>query len=120
MVSLTLFAILLAFGYAGGAPIPGADAAHLCERDVRDGPRRTVADLIRSCIFTIIICVYRVVHPNIDDPAAPRWKRICRKISLSLYTLEIPELLIGWALLQRLGAEEIMNKVNETIPGLKF
>ncbi|KAH9962604.1 hypothetical protein BC827DRAFT_1340935 [Russula dissimulans] len=74
--------------------------------DTNPGGCRSLWDIIRSCVFTIFLCTWASVHPNVPSPA-DRWPTIAvRRVGLMLATLIMPEVIIGWALRQRLAAEK--------------
>jgi hypothetical protein len=66
--------------------------------------RRSLWDIIRSCVLTILLCTWAAVHPNVPSPDE-RWPRIAmRRIGLMIAALVMPEVIIGWALRQRRAA----------------
>jgi len=68
---------------------------------------RSLVDIIRSCILTILLCTWVSIHPNIPSPD-DRWPRIAwRRAGLMILALIAPEVVIGWALRQRLAAAEL-------------
>jgi hypothetical protein len=68
---------------------------------------RSLWDIIRSCAFTIFLCTWVSVHPNIPSPDE-RWPRITiRRMGLMLATLIVPEAIVAWALRQRLAAGKL-------------
>jgi len=68
---------------------------------------RSLGVIIRSCILTILLCIWVSVHPNIPSPDE-RWPRLAwRRVGLMLLALIAPEAVIGWALRQRLAAAEL-------------
>jgi len=68
---------------------------------------RSLGDIIRSCILTILLCIWVSVHPNTPSPDE-RWPRLAwRRVGLMLLALIAPEAVIGWALRQRLAAAEL-------------
>ncbi|KAH9962583.1 hypothetical protein BC827DRAFT_1266825 [Russula dissimulans] len=69
--------------------------------------RRSLWDIIRSCVVTILLCTWAAVHPNIPSPDE-RWPRIAmRRIGLMIAALVMPEVIIGWALRQRRAAVKL-------------
>jgi len=65
---------------------------------------RSLWDIIRSCGFTIFLCTWAAVHPNIPSPDE-RWPKIAvRRVGLMFAALVVPEAIVGWALRQRLAA----------------
>ncbi|KAH9953500.1 hypothetical protein BC827DRAFT_1146040 [Russula dissimulans] len=80
------------------APGPTCDDPNGC---------RSLGDIIRSCILTILLCTWVSMHPNIPSPDE-RWPRIAwRRAGLMILALIAPEVVIGWALRQRQAAAEL-------------
>ncbi|KAI9507076.1 hypothetical protein F5148DRAFT_981929 [Russula earlei] len=80
---------------------PSCDDLHGC---------RSLWDIIRSCIITIFLCVWVSVHPNIPSPDES-WPRVAiRRVGLMLATVFVPELMVAWALRQRLAAAKLARK----------
>ncbi|KAH9955075.1 hypothetical protein BC827DRAFT_1142138 [Russula dissimulans] len=97
----------------------GIPSPHLVSRDQlqTSGPScddpngcRSLGDIIRSCILTILLCTWVSMHPNIPSPYE-RWPRVAaRRAGLMLLALFVPEAVIAWALRQRLTATELAKK----------
>jgi RsiW-degrading membrane proteinase PrsW (M82 family) len=65
---------------------------------------RSLFDILRSCFFTVFLCTWASVHPNIPS-FDERWPRITvRRVGLMLAALIMPEVIIGLALRQRMAA----------------
>ncbi|TFK59235.1 hypothetical protein BDN72DRAFT_781013 [Pluteus cervinus] len=72
------------------------------------GPQdRSLVDIVRSCVLTIFACIYTALHPNIPDPEAKLWQKICARLKMSFYMLIAPEAVIWWAMRQWYGARKI-------------
>ncbi|TFK61778.1 hypothetical protein BDN72DRAFT_429221 [Pluteus cervinus] len=85
------------------------------------GPQdRSLVDIVRSCVLTIFACVYTALHPNIPDPEAKMWQKICARLKMSFYMLIAPEAVIWWAMRQWYGARMIAYWVNCAKPELKW
>jgi len=83
------------------APGPSCDDPNGC---------RSLADIIRSCVITILLCTWVSMHPNIPSPDE-RWPRIAlRRLGLLLLALSVPEAIIAWAMRQRQAAAELAKK----------
>ncbi|KAI9507954.1 hypothetical protein F5148DRAFT_1200842, partial [Russula earlei] len=83
------------------ARAPSCDDPHGC---------RSLWDIIWSCAATISLCTWVSVHPNIPSPEE-RWPRVTmRRVGLMLAALFVPEVMIAWALRQRLAATELAKK----------
>ncbi|KAH9961925.1 hypothetical protein BC827DRAFT_1130865 [Russula dissimulans] len=68
---------------------------------------RSLLDIIRSCILTILLCTYVSMHPNIPSPDE-RWPKLAwRRAGLMLLALFVPEAVVSWALRQRRAAAEL-------------
>jgi hypothetical protein len=74
---------------------------------------RGTLDILRSCLFTIFICCWTVVHPDIPRPGSP-WRRtfLDRVICLLLAALA-PEVVVYAAYYQRIQAQASFNKISK-------
>jgi hypothetical protein len=100
---ITIFAILAA---THTSPLELRQAPYCSDPD----GCRSLWDTIWSCFFTILLCTWASVHPNIPSPDE-RWPRIAlRRFGTMLVTLILPEAIILWALRQRLAAAELAKK----------
>jgi hypothetical protein len=71
---------------------------------------RSLWDIIRSCAFTLFLCTWVSVHPNIPDPDEG-WPRVTiRRLGLMIATLIVPEAIVAWAFRQRLVAGKLAEK----------
>ncbi|KAH9962611.1 hypothetical protein BC827DRAFT_1129886, partial [Russula dissimulans] len=103
--------IILAILAATRASPLGQPSPPLVSRNIFQQPAcpgsdgyRSLWDIIRSCVVTILLCTWASVHPNIPSPD-DRWPKIAvRRVGLLLAALIMPEVITGWALRQRLAA----------------
>jgi hypothetical protein len=63
-----------------------------------------------SCLVTILLCTWVSVHPNIPGPDEEWPKITLRRVGIMLAALIAPELVIAWAMRQRLLAHELADK----------
>ncbi|KAF8649493.1 hypothetical protein AX16_005762 [Volvariella volvacea WC 439] len=70
---------------------------------------RTIFDILYGCLGVIFLCTYLSIHHNIPDQNDTWAKRVLVKIRTTIYAMLAPELVIMWALRQRITAEEIVN-----------
>ncbi|KAF9474067.1 hypothetical protein BDN70DRAFT_816330, partial [Pholiota conissans] len=114
LIVLLLFAL---FQSLQGLPLssptdPPDDFSTFCLRDTESHfGQRTVNDIIISCFATIFACTWSAIHPNIPAPTDCWWTRFKRQVITMIYALLAPELIIFWALQQRLAAREIMDDI---------
>lgn len=78
--------------------------------------RRSLWDILWSCLATTFACTWVSVHPNVpflreSKASTRRWR-----LYLMLVSLIAPEIMILWAFKQLQGALVIMKTVNEAIP----
>ncbi|KAF8646425.1 hypothetical protein AX16_007218 [Volvariella volvacea WC 439] len=71
---------------------------------------RTIPDILYSCIGVILLCTYISIHHNIPDQNDSRTKVIWIKIRTTLYALIAPEVVIMWAIRQRIMAGKIADE----------
>jgi len=92
-------------------PVPSQDHLQLTQPSCDDpNGRRSLGDIIRSSIVTILLCTWVSMHPNIPSPDE-RWPKLAlRRAGLLLLSLFVPEAVIGWALRQRQAAAELAKK----------
>ncbi|KAF8637194.1 hypothetical protein AX16_010853 [Volvariella volvacea WC 439] len=68
---------------------------------------RTIFDILYSCIGVILLCTYISMHHNIPDQGDSWAKVTWMKIRTTIYALLAPEMVILWAIRQRIMAEKI-------------
>ncbi|KAF8641291.1 hypothetical protein AX16_010070 [Volvariella volvacea WC 439] len=68
---------------------------------------RTIFDILYSCIGVILLCTYISIHHNIPDQADSWAKATWSKVRTTLYALIAPEIVIMWAIRQRVMAGRI-------------
>ncbi|KAH9957231.1 hypothetical protein BC827DRAFT_716006 [Russula dissimulans] len=94
-VTMIILLAILAATHASPVSIPSAPFISLNQRrasscDNPDGCR-SLGDIIRGCILTMILCTWVSVHPNIPSPDE-KWPRIAlRRLGLMLAALVVPE-----------------------------
>jgi len=71
---------------------------------------RTLWDIVWSCLFTMFLCTWVSIHPNIPSPHEG-WVRVTsRRLGVMLAVLIAPELIFSWALRQRILARRLANE----------
>ncbi|KAF8663999.1 hypothetical protein AX16_000850 [Volvariella volvacea WC 439] len=96
-------------------PIPGTSipsplcvaAAVLTASKCDPTASRTVFDIIYSSLGVIFLCTYVSVHHNIPDQKYSRWGVTWWKLRTVILALLAPEVLIMWAMRQRIMAGKI-------------
>ncbi|KAF8641311.1 hypothetical protein AX16_010090 [Volvariella volvacea WC 439] len=68
---------------------------------------RTIFDILYSCIGVILLCTYISIHHNIPDQEDSWAKVTWSKLRTTLYALMAPEMVIMWAIRQRVMAAKI-------------
>jgi hypothetical protein len=74
---------------------------------------RTLWEIVWSCLFTIFLCTWVSVHPNIPSPHELWPKLAVRRFGLMLAALIAPELMVAWAVRQRILAHQLADKYKE-------
>ncbi|KAF8648136.1 hypothetical protein AX16_006386 [Volvariella volvacea WC 439] len=69
--------------------------------------RRTIFDIVYSCLGVIFLCTYISIHHNIPDQNDSWGKKTWLKVRTMVYAMVAPEIVIMWALRQRIMAGEI-------------
>lgn len=76
---------------------------------VSDGGR-TMLDILWSCLVTIFACTWLAIHPNIPDPDLSWWAATGARFEITFYALMAPEVIIMWAMRQRVMASRIASQ----------
>ncbi|KAF8659472.1 hypothetical protein AX16_001839 [Volvariella volvacea WC 439] len=66
--------------------------------------KRTIFDILYSCLGVIFLCTYISIHHNIPDQNDSWGKKTWLKIRTMVYAMLAPEIVIMWALRQRIMA----------------
>ncbi|KAJ9615135.1 hypothetical protein H2200_001209 [Cladophialophora chaetospira] len=74
---------------------------------------RGTADILYTCIVTIILCVWTCVHMNIPAPGEHPSRRVWRKIKWTIYGLLGPEIVLFTAWSQYNEAKDLIKYLNE-------
>ncbi|KAF8657420.1 hypothetical protein AX16_002217 [Volvariella volvacea WC 439] len=93
-----------------GGPIPSplcVVAAAVAASQCDPTRRRTIFDILNSCIGVILLCTYISIHTNIPDQNDGWAKAAWLKLRTTLYALAAPEMVIMWAIRQRIMAGRI-------------
>ena len=86
-------------------------------------PQRTTADLVSSCVLTLIICVWTAVHLNIPSAIERRanagrkrkftaLRKLAKRVKWMLFALFIPELVLYTAFDQFMEARAVAMELN--------
>ncbi|KAF8642796.1 hypothetical protein AX16_009429 [Volvariella volvacea WC 439] len=71
---------------------------------------RTVFDITYSCIGVIVLSTYLAIHHNIPDQNDSQAQVEWVKIKTTLFALITPEIVIIWAIRERIMAKDIFRK----------
>ncbi|TDL16670.1 hypothetical protein BD410DRAFT_731070 [Rickenella mellea] len=71
---------------------------------------RTLTSLVWSCLATITTCTWLAIHPNVPDRDDPNWLKFLRKFKILIFALIAPEMMVLWAMRQRINARKIANR----------
>ncbi|KAF8646101.1 hypothetical protein AX16_007388 [Volvariella volvacea WC 439] len=78
---------------------------------IRDPSRiRSTSELVWNCLGTVFVCTYVAIHHNMPDRNASKKQRMWEKLSMSIYTLLVPEAIIMHAMSQRFVASRIVER----------
>ncbi|KAF8648130.1 hypothetical protein AX16_006380 [Volvariella volvacea WC 439] len=98
------------------SPIPSplcAVTAALSAGACDPNKKRTIFDIVYSCLGVIFLCTYISIHHNIPDQNDSWAKKTWLKIRTMLYAMVAPEVVIMWALRQRIMAGKIADEYKE-------
>lgn len=72
---------------------------------------RSTAEIVTSCISTILLCTWFTIHPDVCGYRSTWMQRTGRKLELFLWALLAPELIVMWACNQWVGARRIRDEM---------
>ncbi|KIX01216.1 uncharacterized protein Z518_08941 [Rhinocladiella mackenziei CBS 650.93] len=70
--------------------------------------QRGTLDIIWSCLFTVFICTWTVVHPNIPPRRSPWWHRLLDRLIELVLAAVAPELILAVAVREWLDAKGLV------------
>ena len=76
-----------------GTILSPSDASCICDR-------RSIWDILWSCLATIFACSWVSIHPNIPGPNESSWRVFFRRLELMFWAVVGPEMVIAWAFRQ--------------------
>ncbi|KAF9460305.1 hypothetical protein BDZ94DRAFT_1137939, partial [Collybia nuda] len=68
---------------------------------------RTITGIVWSCIATLVACTWVSVHPNVPDIYHGRMSLAFHRFKLMLLAIIAPEVIVLWALRQRMVARKV-------------
>ncbi|KAF8896783.1 hypothetical protein CPB84DRAFT_1781839, partial [Gymnopilus junonius] len=71
---------------------------------------RSIWDILWSCLFTIFLCSWVSLHPNIPPKGEKREMKWLRRSELFAWSIIGPELVVVWALRQWISARKLADK----------
>jgi len=80
---------------------------------------RGTIDILRLCLFTVFICCWTVVHPDISHPSSSWWDIFLDGAIGMLAAAIAPEVMIYAAYYQYIRARASFKKLS-TVPGLQW
>ncbi|TFK32498.1 hypothetical protein BDQ12DRAFT_576420, partial [Crucibulum laeve] len=75
--------------------------------------QRTMLNILWSCLSTIFACTWLAVHPNIPAPNDTEFSIARRRAKIMLYAFLAPEIVIFWAIKQRIAAQDLSDTYHE-------
>ncbi|KAF8644472.1 hypothetical protein AX16_008442 [Volvariella volvacea WC 439] len=91
----------------GSAVVSGSGADGQCVQSLRP---RTPLTIIWNCFATIAACTFFAMHPNVPSSTRRLYKKLWRRLLITLDALLRPEAVIFWAMRQFIVAIRIRDK----------
>jgi hypothetical protein len=121
MLSLLAFLYFQCFRLALTAPLPNITASdtEVAPPWVDDPSGRGTWNLLYSCGFTLVLCVWTSIHLNVPPPHESAWLAWRRKMKWVVIALFAPEVVVLTAFQQWLTATcflKELNRIAEAMP----
>jgi hypothetical protein len=103
--------------------VPITDLTTTCDRS--EAPlfvnRRTLWDIVSTCMLTVLACIYSSLHPNIPSPNDTPVRILLRRVGIMGIALLCPDAAVAWALRQWLWARYVTAQFKEhfSVPHLQ-
>lgn len=75
--------------------------------------RRGTLEIVWTCLFTVFICIWSVVHPNIPKPGSPWWHRFLDRFIQLVLAAMAPELILAIAVREWLDARMVASGLRQ-------
>ena len=114
LILLTLVVYFFHGFQTHAAPLTSLFAESSSNTTILDAPAcicpandRSLWDILWSCLATIFACSWVSIHPNIPGPNESQLRIFLRRLELMFWAVVGPEMIIGWAFRQWLGARNL-------------
>jgi hypothetical protein len=79
---------------------------------------RTTLSIVWSCLVTIFACTWLAIHPNVParKESSHCLRLSLRRVQMMVVGLLAPEIIILWAMRQRVMAHTLVRKLNKGTP----
>ncbi|KAG2069386.1 hypothetical protein BDR04DRAFT_1128890 [Suillus decipiens] len=74
---------------------------------------RSLWSIISSSVLTLFACIYTAIHTNIPSPDDSPYHILRRRLGIMIMALIAPELIVVWAMRQRLSARQVTKQFKE-------
>jgi hypothetical protein len=74
--------------------------------------QRGTCDILYSCVVTITLCIFTVLHLNIPAYREKHWKQYRRKFKWMFIAIIVPEFVLFMAYTQFQGARQVRDSLN--------
>ncbi|KAJ6449594.1 hypothetical protein C8R45DRAFT_1224398 [Mycena sanguinolenta] len=101
---LILLAIHLLSKDGRAAPLPHPPDTRTTTDSCDINSCRTLFDIVWGCLATIFACTWVSVHPNVPPPNQSALQLLWRRLKMMLIGIIAPEIMVGFAARQLLGA----------------
>jgi hypothetical protein len=115
MFSILLFShILTGVTNTNAAPL-STSIVNIATPECLCSDKRTIWNIIWSCLATIFACSWVSVHPNIPGPDDSWIKKVYCRLELMFWSIIVPELITYWAAKQWSAARKLEKKYHSEL-----
>ena len=73
-------------------------------------------EIIWSCATTLVACTWMSMHPNVPAENDGFWRQVGRRLKMMFVNLLAPDLVLFWAINQRVDATTVFKKYQSKHP----
>jgi hypothetical protein len=112
-INMSMLVVLALLGRGRGLPVLTITDDSAASQAASCDDLRTRSSILWTCLVTVLSCTWVSIHPNVPGPDEKWLKVALRRVGLMVGTLIAPELIIAWAMRQRIAARRLAKRLEK-------